>query len=217
MTLAIPAFSPTYGIACTGPLQSTNTVRAKAPYALSGLSASATAGTFGFPSQVAGPVNTPPGNGIISTQEFFTVDPSPSGCYNPPTSYPSAVATFTFSFSGRMNQSITCPGAGADLSLTLSANVYSSSSGALFATPPSTTPVSSTINCAGGPTSFVSTAGGASITTGSFAVAKGTQYGFYAEADIYNDAGVTFAGGAGSSGESAFQVTLTSVSCPACP
>ena len=215
-TVAMPSFSPTYGVACTGPGASVNILSPGGTYSESGLAASATAGTFTFSSQIAGPLSGP-GNGHLTSQEFFSVDPSPSGCYNPSTSFATATATFTFSFSGRMNQSVICPGAGADLSLTLHANVYSSTSGALFASPPSTTPVSSTINCAGGPTSFVSTVGGASITTGSFAVVKGTQYGFYAEVDIYNNAGVTLAGGASSSSESAFQVTLASVSCPACP
>ncbi len=216
-TLAMPSFRPTYGVACTGPSQSVTTLNTGGTFSQSGLVASATAGTFSIPGQSAGPVGLGGGVGRITSQEYFTVDPSPPSCYQPTSSYPTATATFTFSFSGRMNESITCaPGTSADVSLKLYANVFSSGSGALFATPPSTTPVNSNINCAVGPTSFISTVGGATITTGSFAVASGTQYGFYAEVDIHNDVSVGV-GGAGSSSENAFQVTLTSVSCPACP
>ena len=215
-TAAIPTFSPSYGVACTGPGAGVNILAPGGTYSESGLAASATAGTLTFSSQTAGPVSGA-GNGQLTSQESFTVDPSPSSCYHPTSSYPTATATFSFTFSGRMNESITCGTAtSADVSLKLYANVYASGSGALFATPPSTTPVSTNVNCAAGPTSFVSSVSGATITTGSFAVTSGTQYGFYAEVDVHNDISTT-GGGTGSSGESAFQVTLTSVSCPACP
>ncbi len=214
---AMPNFNPNYVAACTGPSAGVNIPLHQLHTSSSGLSTSVAAGAFDFPGQTAGPVGpTTPVSGITS-QEFFTVDPSPSGCYQPTSSYPTASATFSFSFSGTMNESITCgAAASADVTLTLYANVYSSASGALFTTPPSKVAVNQGISCAAGPTSFTSTVGGATVTTGSFAVASGTQYGFYAEADIHNDI-TTGVGGYGSSSESGFQVTLTSVSCPACP
>ncbi len=213
---AMPSFSPKYVIACTGPSPGV-AIPTNIPVAsYRGLSTSASSGMFRLLSQTAGPVGTTAG-GSITSQEFFTVDPSPSGCYQPTNSYVTATATFTFAFSGTMNESITCGTAtSADVSLTLYANVYSSASGALFATPPSNLAVSQNINCGAGPTSFTSTVRGATVTTGSFAVSSGVKYGFYAEVDIHNDVN-TGVGGYGSSSESGFQVTLSSVSCAACP
>lgn len=213
---AMPSFSPNYVVACTGPSPSVAVPTQIPVSSYSGLSTSASSGLFRFLSQTAGPIS-PTAGGSITSQESFTVDPSPAGCYQPTSSFSTATATFTFAFSGTMNESITCGTAtSADVSMTLFANVYSSASGALFATPPSNLAVSQNINCGAGPTSFTSTINGATVTTGSFAVSSGVKYGFYAEVEIHNDV-TTGAGGYGSSGESGFQATLSSVSCAACP
>ncbi len=95
----------------------------------------------------------------------------------------------------------------------LYANVYSQSTGALFTTPPSSYVVNQAIGCTGGPTSYnPMPIGTFALSVGPFAVTKGVNYSFYA--GVY----ITHAAGAGgTSGESSFQVTLSSVACGSCP
>lgn len=72
-TAAIPTFSPSYGVACTGPGAGVNILAPGGTYSESGLAASVTAGTLAFSSQTAGPVSGA-GNGQLTSQESFTVE-----------------------------------------------------------------------------------------------------------------------------------------------
>ena len=123
---------------------------------------------------------------------------------------------FSFTFSGTMSESIVCPGtATSQITVTLYANEYSSTSGAVFGTPPSTTVVHAELACP--TTSYTATPITPQIVNvGPFSVTKGVSYAFWAQAQLYNSVNAP-AGIFGSSSESSFQITLSSIVCGACP
>lgn len=214
-TSASLTVAPSYRGPCTGPSPSVNTFTSTGNGAASGLSVTLSGGNMAWTSQSA--AGTGPAGSSIWTGEQLAVDPSPSGCYDPSVSASSVTADFTFSFSGTMTASIGgCPNAGvANVSLLLLANVYSSSAGALFTTPPSVMPVNQLIRC---PTTLFTATPIANqvVSVGPFSVTHGVSYSFFAEVEIFNGA-LPATGFSASSSESSFVVTLSSVVCGACP
>ena len=168
-------------------------------------------GTFYWQNQSAGLTS-----GWIQTQEQNTVGPPSTGCYTPSSSATGVTVVFSFTFSGTMSESITCPSTAVSyISLTLYANVFSSTSGAIFGTSPSTTAVNAGLACP--TTSYnampITTQ---TVSVGPFTVTEGVSYAFWAQAELYNSVTVP-AGISGSSSEGNFQITLSSIVCGACP
>ena len=123
---------------------------------------------------------------------------------------------FSFSFSGTMSESITCPSTTLSyITLTLYANVISSASGPVFGTSPSTTVVNVGLAC---PTTSYNAMpiSVQTVTVGPFSVTTGVSYAFWTQAELYNSVSST-PGFPGSSSENSFQITLTSIVCGACP